>query len=98
MYNNPFDEGLGGFAYFFLGFVSFTIVVSFFFKITRNQRPITRIGNRFASTEKFVLIILVLAFLYYIGENFLHAPIVNFFNNNLQNAGIPLAVDRKSVV
>ncbi|TSA16833.1 MAG: hypothetical protein D4R72_05975 [Nitrosopumilales archaeon] len=92
MYDIPFSDGLGGLIYFFLGIFSFEVVVSFFFTFSSNGRPISTVTNRFEGTQKFVMVFLILAFLYYIGENFLRAPIIDFFNSKLTAELIPLSV------
>jgi hypothetical protein len=91
MSNTLFPEGLGGFIYFWFGLVSFEIVISFFYTMDEDGHVRSTFDNEYQTTWKVISMFLIIGGLYYLGENFLHQPIVNYLNT-LQNTLYPLAI------
>src|SRR5690242_8232846 len=91
MTDSLFGEGLAGFTYFWFSLISFEIVISFFYTIDSGGQVRSTFSHHYQSTWRFIAMLVVLAFMYYIGENFLHQPIVNYLNT-LQNTLLPLSV------
>lgn len=86
------DQWLAEFTYFWIGLVSFEIVISCFYTISKNGRPISKMDKKFKGVTRVTLIIVILATIYYFGENILHQPIVKNMTEKLGNTNFPLAV------
>ena len=86
-----FSQALADFSYFWFGLISFELVISFFYKFTKDGRPIARWDHRFKGTTSVITVIIIIGALYYFGDVFLHDYIVTLFAS-LDITTFPLAI------